>query len=100
MTNAEFAAKLETLFKLHIPFLSEKRTVNELLFVLRHDREVEDYNLNINSKSLGFSFGLAKESFFPSRYLALKIDSIEYEEDDCEDEEERSPYPLLMVKTN
>ena len=100
MTNAEFAIKLDKLFKLHMPFPSKKRTINELLFVLRHDNEVEDYNLNINSKSLGFSFGFAKESFFPTRYLALEIKSIEYEEDDCEDEEQRSPYPLLSVKTN
>lgn len=100
MTNNEFLAKLNTLFKQHLPIASKKITVNELIFVLRHDNEVEDYNLNIDSKSLGFSFGLAKESFFPARYLALKIDSIEYEEDDCEDESQRSPYPLLMVKTN
>ena len=100
MTNAEFMNKLNKLFELHLPFPSKKRTVNELLFVLRHDNEVEDYNFNINSKSLGFSFGLAKESFFPTRYLALEIESIEYEEDDCEDEWQRSPYPLLSVKTN
>jgi hypothetical protein len=100
MTNNEFLAKLNKLFELHMPIPSKKMTVNELIFVLRHDNEVEDYNLNINSKSLGFSFGLAKESFFPIRHLALKIDSIEYEEDDCEDESLRSPYPLLAVKTN
>ena len=100
MTNNEFLAKLNKLFELHMPIPSKKITVNELIFVLRHDNEVEDYNLNIDSKSLGFSFGFAKESFFPTRHLALKIDSIEYEEDDCEDESQRSPYPLIMVKTN
>lgn len=100
MTNVEFMNKLNKLFDEHLPIKSKKITINELIFVLRHDNEVEDYNLNIDSKSLGFSFGFAKESFFPTRYLALKIDSIEYEEDDCEDEELRSPYPLLMVKTN
>ena len=100
MTNVEFMNKLDKLFKEYLPIKSKKITINELIFALRHDNEVEDYNLNIESKSLGFSFGFAKESFFPTRYLALKIDSIEYEEDDCEDEELRSPYPLLMVKTN
>ena len=100
MTNTEFLNKLDKLFELHLPFPSKQRTINELVFVLRHDNEVEDYNLNIESKSLGFSFGFAKDSFFPTRYLALKIDSIEYEEDDCEDESQRSPYPLIMVKTN
>lgn len=100
MTNAEFQVKLEAMFKKYLPGTGKKRTVNELLFVLRHDDEVEDYNFNLDSKSAGFSFGFAKESFFPSRHLALKIDSIEYEEDDCEDESMRSPYPLLTVKTN
>lgn len=100
MTNAEFQIKLETMFKKYLPIAGKKRTLNELLFVLRHDDEVEDYNLNLNSKKEGFSFGFAKESFFPTRHLALKIDSIEYEEDDCEDESQRSPYPLLIVKTN
>lgn len=100
MTNNEFLAKLNKLFDEHLPIKGKKITINELIFVLRHDNAVEDYNLNIDSKSLGFSFGLAKESFFPTRHLALKIDSIEYEEDDCEDESQRSPYPLLTVKTN
>lgn len=100
MTNAEFQVKLAKLFKEHLPGTGKKRTLNELLFVLRHDNEVEDYNLNLDSESAGFSFGFAKESFFPTRHLALKIDSIEYEEDDCEDESQRSPYPLLYVKTN
>ena len=100
MTNSEFIAKLNALFKEHLPFASKKPTLNELLFVLRHDNDVEDYNLNLDSKKYGFSFGFAKASFFPTRDLALKIDSIEYEEDDCEDESQRSPYPLLIVKTN
>lgn len=100
MTNNEFLAKLNKLFNEHLPISGKKITVNELVYVLRHDNEVEDYNLNIDSKSLGFSFGFLKESFFPTRHLALKIDSIEYEEDDCEDESQRSPYPLIMLKTN
>lgn len=93
MTNAEFIEKLNKKFNEILPSTAKKRTINELIFVLRND-EVEDYNLNINSKSQGFSFGMLKESFFPTRMLALKIDSIEYEKD------EDSPYPLLMVKTN
>lgn len=93
MTNAEFLTKLNTLFNEIFPGKTKKRTINELVFVLRHD-DVEDYNLNINSKSQGFNFGMLKESFFPTRLLALRIDSIEYEED------EDSPYPCLMVHTN
>ena len=97
MTNIEFLAKLNKLTKEHLPIVSKKMTINELIWVLRHDEEVEDYNLNINSKSKGFIFGLLKESFTPTKILALKIDSIEYEEDDSID---GSPYPLLVVKTN
>jgi hypothetical protein len=100
MTNAEFLTKLNTLTKEHLPIVSKKMTVNELIWILRHDKDVEDYNLNINSKSQGFFFGLLKESFTPVRLLALKINSIEYAEDDYEDEELRSPYPCLVVKTN
>jgi hypothetical protein len=93
MTNGEFLAKLNKRFNEILPSTAKKRTINELIFVLRNDG-VEDYNLNINSKSKGFSFGLLKESFFPTRMLALKITSIIYEED------EESPYPILTVKTN
>lgn len=96
MTNGEFLANLNKRFNEILPSTAKKRTINELIFVLRND-DVEDYNLNINSKSKGFSFGLLKESFFPTRLLALKIDSVEYEEDD---EVDGSPYPCLTVKTN
>ena len=100
MTNTEFQQKLKTMTKEYLPIASKKMTVNELVWVLRHDKDVEDYNLNINSESQGFSFGLLKESFIPTKILALQIKSIEYEEDDCEDEEMRSPYPCLVVNTN
>jgi hypothetical protein len=100
MINAEFQKKLAVMTKEWLPIVSKQMTVNELIWILRHDKDVEDYNLNINSESQGFSFGLLKESFTPTRILALQITSIEYEEDDCEDEEMRSPYPCLVVKTN
>ena len=93
MINGEFLAKLNKRFNEILPSTAKKRTINELIFVLRNDG-VKDYNLNINSKSKGFSFGLLKEGFFPTRLLALKIESIIYEEVDG------SPYPLLTVKTN
>ena len=94
MTNNEFQTKLDTLFKKHLPIAGKVKTINELIYVLRHDDDVEDYNVNINSKSQGFSFGMVKDCFYPTRQLALKIKSIEYEED------EDSPYPLLIIETN
>ena len=94
MTNNEFQTKLDTLFKKHLPIVGKVKTINELIYVLRHDDDVEDYNVNINSKSEGFSFGMVKDCFYPTRQLALKIKSIEYEED------EDSLYPLLMIETN
>lgn len=94
MTNDEFQAKLDIMFKNFLPISGKVKTINELIYVLRHDDDVEDYNININSKSQGFSFGMAKDCFYPTRQLALKIKSIEYEEGDD------SPYPLLMIETN
>lgn len=95
MTNVEFQKKLEAMYKeFPIIALSKKKTINELIFVLRHDDEVPDYCLNINSKSQGFSFGMLKECFFPVRSLALKVNSLEYIED------EDSEYPCLVVNTD
>lgn len=95
MTNAEFQVKLAAMYNEYpMIAISKKKTINELVFVLRHDNDIPDYCLNINSKSQGFSFGLLKESFFPVRSLALKIDSLEYEED------ADSEYPCLTVNTD
>ena len=94
MTNNEFMTKLNAMFKKHLPIAKQPITINELIYVLRHDDDVEDYNVNINSKSQGFSFGFVKDCFYPTRQLALTIKSITYEED------EDSEYPLLMIETN
>ena len=95
MTNTEFQKKLEGMYK-EFPLIamSKKKTINELIFVLRHDNETVDYMLNINSKSQGFNFGFLKETFFPVRTLALKIDSLEYIED------KDSEYPCLAINTD
>lgn len=94
MTNAEFQEKLKTMTKEYLPIASKQMTINELVFVLRHDDDVPDYCLNINSESEGFSLGMLKECFHPVRYLALKIKSLEYEE------YEDSEYPVLVADTN
>ena len=92
--QTEFKAKLDRMANEWLPCVSNPMTVNELVWVLRHDYEVSDYMLNINSKKEGFTFGFLKESFMPSRTLALKIKSIEYEWIDG------SEYPLLYIETN
>lgn len=94
MTNVEFNEKLGTMTKEWLPIVSKQMTVNELVWILRHDNDVEDYMMNIDSKTNGFSFGFLKESFTPTKLLALKIESVEYEE------YEESEYPLLYIKTN
>lgn len=95
MTNVEFQKKLEVMYKkFPIIALSNKKTVNELVFMLRHDNDVPDYCVNINSESQGFSFGMLKESFFPTRILALHINAVEY--DECEESE----YPCLLLYTD
>ena len=94
MTNAEFNVKLNEMFKKHLPIAGKVKTINELIYVLRHDDDVEDYNVNINSESQGFSFGFVKDCFYPTRILALQIKSIEYEWP------EGSECPLLYIKTN
>lgn len=93
MTNNEFMTKLNTMFKKYLPMAKQPISINELIYVLRHDDDVEDYYVNINSKSQGCSFGFVKDCFYPTRQLALKINSITYEED------KDSEYPLLMIET-
>lgn len=95
MTNVEFQKHLEEMYnKFPMIAKSKQKTINELVFVLRHDEEVKDYCLNIDSESEGFSFGMLKECFHPVRHLALKIKSLEYEE--CDESE----YPVLVAYTN
>lgn len=95
MTNVEFQKHLEEMYnKFPMIAKSKQKTINELVFVLRHDEKVKDYCLNIDSESEGFSFGMLKECFHPVRHLALKIKSLEYEEYD------ESEYPVLVAHTN
>lgn len=94
MTNHEFQEKLNMMYKKYLPISGKTKTINELIYTLRHDDDVEDYCVNINSKSQGFSFGFVKDCFYPTRQLALKIKSIEYEEDTD------SEYPILMIETD
>ena len=82
MTNAEFQIKLNEMYAKHpmIAF-SNPKSLNELLYVLRMEGE-QDYCLSTND---GMCIPSVRETFVPSRDLAKKVVSIEWEE--FEDEE-------------
>ena len=52
MTNAEFQAKLNKLYD-EFPLIgrSKQKTINELIFILRQDDEIEDYGYEEDSNS-------------------------------------------------
>lgn len=89
MTNDEFIGWLKKEFEKY-PLLNRSvhYTINELVYVLRMSGK--DFMLN----TIGRSFGCIpsiQETFIPTRTLALRVKSIEYEE--YEDAE----MPLLAV---
>lgn len=82
MTNAEFQTKLDAMYAKH-PLIarSNPKSLNELMYVLRMEGD-RDYSISTNN---GMCIPSVKETFVPSRDLAKKVSSIEWEE--FEDEE-------------
>lgn len=82
MTNAEFQAKLEAMYAKH-PMIarSNPKSLNELMYVLRMEGD-RDYSISTND---GGCIPSVRETFVPSKDLAKKVVSIEWEE--FEDEE-------------
>ena len=82
MTNAEFQAKLEAMYAKH-PMIarSNPKSLNELMYVLRMEGD-RDYAISDNE---GGCIPSVRETFVPTRTLAKKVTSIEWEE--FEDEE-------------
>ena len=82
MTNAEFQAKLEAMYAKH-PMIarSNPKSLNELMYVLRMEGD-RDYSISDNE---GGCIPSVRETFVPTRWLAKKVVSIEWEE--FEDEE-------------
>ena len=82
MTNTEFMAKLEAMYAKH-PMIarSNPKSLNELMYVLRIEGD-RDYSISTND---GGCIPSVRETFVPSRDLAKKVISIEWEE--FEDEE-------------
>jgi hypothetical protein len=82
MTNAEFMTKLDAMYAKH-PMIarSNPKSLNELMYVLRMEGD-RDYSISTND---GMCIPSVRETFVPSRDLAKKVVSIEWEE--FEDEE-------------
>jgi hypothetical protein len=82
MTNAEFMNKLDAMYAKH-PMIarSNPKSLNELVYVLRMEGD-RDYSVSTNH---GMCIPSVRETFIPSRDLAKKVISIEWEE--FEDEE-------------
>jgi hypothetical protein len=82
MTNVEFMNKLDAMYAKH-PMIarSNPKSLNELTYVLRMEGD-RDYSVSTNN---GMCIPSVRETFIPSRDLAKKILSIEWEE--FEDEE-------------
>ena len=82
MTNAEFKEKLDAMFAKH-PMIarSNPKSLNELMYVLRMEGD-RDHSISTND---GGCIPSVRETFVPSRDLAKKVMSIEWEE--FEDEE-------------
>lgn len=82
MTNAEFQAKLKEMYAKHpMIAISKTKSLNELMYVLRMEGD-RDYSISTND---GSCIPSVRETFVPSRDLAKKVISIEWEE--FEDEE-------------
>lgn len=84
MTNVEFQEHLKEIYASHdILGKSEKKTVNELFYMLRMDDTVNDYNINLvyEDGRIASVFSV-KQCFVPVRDLALHVKSVEYDEFD------------------
>lgn len=82
MTNVEFQTKLEAMYAKH-PMIarSNPKSLNELMYVLRMEGD-RDYSISDNE---GCCIPSVRKTFVPSRTLAKKVVSVEWEE--FEDEE-------------
>lgn len=87
MTDKEFQARLQELYKEHPSIAkSEKKTINELFYVLRMDKE-NDYNINIIDRGFVSCVPSVKECFVNVKTLAKYVKSVECDEEDYDCEE-------------
>ena len=94
MTNAEFMTKLDAMYAKH-PMIarSNPKSLNELMYVLRMEGD-RDYSISTND---GKCIPSVRETFVPSRDLAKKVTSIEYEEFEDEYEGETYNYSAIII---
>lgn len=85
MTNAEFQKYLQDIYDSHdIIGKSKVKTLNELLYMLRMDDSVTDYNVNLiidGETGIG-CIPSVKECFVPVRDLAMHVKAVECDEYD------------------
>lgn len=84
MTNAEFQKHLKEILDSHdIIGKGNSMTVNELLYLLRMDKDVSDYNVNLVTEdgSVSCIFSV-KQCFVPVKSLALHVKKVECDEFD------------------
>jgi hypothetical protein len=91
MTNVEFMTKLEAMYAKHpIIARSNHKSLNELMYVLRMEGD-RDYSISDNE---GGCIPSVRETFVPTRTLAKKVVSIEWEEFE---DEEYGTYGAIIV---
>lgn len=92
MTNIEFQSKLEAMYAKH-PMIarSSPKSLNELMYVLRMEGD-RDYSISDNE---GGCIPSVRETFVPTKWLAKKVVSIEWEEFEDED---YGTYGSIMVE--
>lgn len=94
MTNAEFQKKLKEMYAKHpMIAISNPKSLNELMYVLRMDGD-RDYAISTND---GGCIPSVRETFVPTRDLAKKVVSIEYEEYEDEYDGETYNYSAIIV---
>lgn len=84
MTNAEFQKHFKKLLDTHdIIGKGNSMTVNELLYLLRMDKDVSDYNVNLVTEdgSISCIFSV-KQCFVPVKSLVLHVKKVECDEFD------------------
>ena len=92
MTNVEFQERLQKMYADN-PMIarSKKKTVNEIFYLLRMDKE-NDYNVSMVEDKVWTCVPSVKECFVPVKTLALHVKSIV-----CDDEEENLGCPEICL---